>query len=213
MTATPGHKSDTRKVLIDAALEVFLQRGFARATTREIAQRAGLAEGTMYRHFADKYDLFHQAFLSLTRDIGEELKRFPERAGLNTVRENLECLFSLVGQMQAQVSSLMASMWADPELARSFNTRVQDSTLAGFERPEPVAMVADYIRAEQELGRVRRDIDAAEAAVVVVSIPFASGMQQALSTHFAAQGDLPAPESFPPPATGALDILAKGLAP
>ena len=63
---TPRHGEDTREALIDAALEVFLRRGFARATTREIAQTAGVAEGTIYRHFADKYALFHEVFLSLT---------------------------------------------------------------------------------------------------------------------------------------------------
>ncbi len=129
------------------------------------------------------------------------------------MRGNLEHLFSLVGGMQAQVSSLMASMWADPELARSFGAHVQKNALAGFERPEPVTMVAEYIRAEQELGRIRRDIDAVEAAAVVVSVPFASGMERALSAHFAAQGDLPASGDFPPPAAGALDILVRGLAP
>ncbi len=64
MTASAARGTDTRQALIDAALEVFLQRGFARATTREIARTAGLAEGTIYRHFVDKYDLFHEVFLS-----------------------------------------------------------------------------------------------------------------------------------------------------
>ena len=64
MTTDRPRKTDTRQALIDAALEVFLQRGFARATTREIAQTAGVAEGTIYRHFADKYALFHEVFLA-----------------------------------------------------------------------------------------------------------------------------------------------------
>jgi len=74
-------------------------------------------------------------------------------------------------------------------------------------------MVAEYIRAEQELGRIRRDVDATEAAAVVVSAPFAAGMERALSTHPVASGELPVPDDFPIPATGALDILARGLAP
>jgi AcrR family transcriptional regulator len=209
----PTGTSPTRQTLMDAALEVFLERGFARATTREIAHRAGLSEGTMYRHFADKYELFHQVFLSLVMDIGEELRRLPERAGQKTVRDNLEYLFLLVGQMQGNLSSLMASVWADPDLGRSFDSYVREKSPEGFERPEPVTMVAEYIRAEQERGRIRRDVDATEAAAVVVSIPFASGMERALWANFAAPGEPRAAGDFPIPAAGALDILARGLAP
>jgi AcrR family transcriptional regulator len=219
MTAAAPRGSDTRQALIDAALDVFLQRGFARATTREIAQTAGVAEGTIYRHFPDKHALFHEVFRSLTGDIVDELRRLPERAGHGTVRDNLEYLFALVGGMQARLSSLMASIWADPELARNFGAHVREHAAEGFEPPDPVSMVAEYVRAEQELGRIRADVNATEAAATVVSVPFAAGMERALRTHLPAPGDLPVsggfptPGDFPMPAAGALDILARGLAP
>jgi AcrR family transcriptional regulator len=213
MGAEPPRRSDTRQTLIDAALEVFLRHGFARATTREIAQTAGVAEGTIYRHFTDKYALFHEVFLSLTGEILAELQRFVERAGTDTVRDNLRTLFTLVGGVQERLSSLMASMWADPELAGHIGARARELAPEGLVPPSPVALVAEYIRAEQELGRIRRDVDATEAAAVVVSVPFAAGMERALSTHPAATGEFPAPDSFPTPAAGALDILARGLAP
>jgi AcrR family transcriptional regulator len=210
---TPAGTSPTRQALVEAALEVFVERGFARATTREIAHRAGLSEGTMYRHFADKYELFHQVFFALVLEIGEELRRLPERAGQNTVRDNLEYLFLSAARMQGSLSALMASTWADPDLGRSFESYVRDKSPNEFERPEPVTMVAAYILAEQELGRIRSDVDATEAAAVVASIPFAAGMERALWTNFAVQGGPGAPRDFPVPAAGALDILARGLAP
>jgi AcrR family transcriptional regulator len=213
MGTEPPRKTDTRQALIDAALEVFLERGFARATTREIAQAAGVAEGTIYRHFADKYALFHEVFLTLTVEVVGELQRFGERAGQGTVRENLESLFSLVGGIQEQLSSLMASMWADPDLAKHVGARARELAPEGFVPPGPVAMVAEYIRAEQQLGRIRRDVDATEAAAVVVSVPFAAGMERALSTHPVATGEFPVPDDFPTPAGSALDILARGLEP
>jgi len=212
MSTEPPGKPDTRQALLDAALQVFLQNGFARATTREIAQTAGLAEGTIYRHFADKYALFHEVFISLTVEVVAELQRFRERAGKSTVRDNLESLFTLVGDIQEQLSSLMASMWADPELAKIVAARARALAPEGFVPPGPVATVAEYIRAEQELGRIRRDVDATEAAAVVVSVPFAAGMEHALSTHPGASGEFPVPDGFPAPAAAALDILAQGLA-
>ena len=132
MGTEPPRRTDTRQALLDAALQVFLRHGFARATTREIAQAAGVAEGTIYRHFADKYALFHAVFLSLTVEVVAELQRFSERAGQGTVRDNLASLFALVGGIQEKLSSLMASMWADPELAKNVSSAREGVGPRGF---------------------------------------------------------------------------------
>ncbi|HZL81155.1 MAG TPA: helix-turn-helix domain-containing protein [Demequina sp.] len=206
MTADEARKTATRQALIDAAAQVFLERGFARATTREIARAAGVAEGTIYRHFDDKYALFHEVFLSRAGDTVEELARFPHRAGQSSVRDNLGQLLELIGRMVEHTTSLMASMWADPDVARRFEAYVRERAPKGLEAG-PVAIVAAYLRAEQELGRIRDDVDAAEAAAVVASVPFANGMERALRERF------PSPGDFPAPGRAALDILVQGLGP
>lgn len=213
MDKTPTAKTPTRQALVEAALEVFLQRGFARATTREIAHRAGLSEGTMYRHFADKYELFHQVFLATVLEIGQELAQLPDRAGHDTLRANLAHLFSLIGRMQAKVSPLMASMWADPDLSRNFDAYLAEKLPPSFERPEPVTMVAAYVAAEQRLGRIRPDVDPQQAAALVVSLPLAAGMERALRASFTTDAGLPAPEDFPEPSEDAIAILERGLTP
>ncbi|WP_433945849.1 TetR/AcrR family transcriptional regulator [Paenibacillus sp. SN-8-1] len=43
--------------IIEAAVEVFSQKGYAAASTSEIAQMAGVAEGTIFRHYKTKKDL------------------------------------------------------------------------------------------------------------------------------------------------------------
>ncbi|MCA0753880.1 TetR/AcrR family transcriptional regulator [Paenibacillus sp. N4] len=43
--------------IVQAASEVFAQKGFAAASTSEIATRAGVAEGTIFRHYKTKKDL------------------------------------------------------------------------------------------------------------------------------------------------------------
>ncbi|CAH8710951.1 TetR/AcrR family transcriptional regulator [Paenibacillus thiaminolyticus] len=43
--------------IVKAAIEVFAQKGFAASSTSEIAQRAGVAEGTIFRHYKTKKDL------------------------------------------------------------------------------------------------------------------------------------------------------------
>ena len=53
----------TRARLIRAALDLFTTQGFRGTTTPEIAQRAGVAEATIYRHFASKDALLTAACL------------------------------------------------------------------------------------------------------------------------------------------------------
>jgi AcrR family transcriptional regulator len=55
-------RKDTRQRIIDAAVEVFLQEGYAKATTRKIAALADLTEVTLFRHFGSKENLFEAAF-------------------------------------------------------------------------------------------------------------------------------------------------------
>jgi AcrR family transcriptional regulator len=65
MTNPPPAKRDgaaTRQRLIRAGLELFTTIGFRATTTPEIAARAGVAEGTIYRHFSGKENLLIAAY-------------------------------------------------------------------------------------------------------------------------------------------------------
>lgn len=49
--------TDKQLKIVQAAAEIFAQKGFAASSTSEIAQRAGVAEGTIFRHYKTKKDL------------------------------------------------------------------------------------------------------------------------------------------------------------
>ncbi len=53
----------TRAKLIEATVSVVREAGYAHASTRAIAEAAGVSEGTIYRHFPDKASLFFAAVL------------------------------------------------------------------------------------------------------------------------------------------------------
>ena len=56
---------DARGRLTQAATELYLERGFDRATVAEIAKRAGLTERTFFRHFADKREVLFAGSVQL----------------------------------------------------------------------------------------------------------------------------------------------------
>jgi AcrR family transcriptional regulator len=65
----------TRRRLRSAALELFVEQGVAETTTRDLAKKAGIAEGTIYRHFESKEELVRDLFQDHYFRFGAELNR------------------------------------------------------------------------------------------------------------------------------------------
>jgi AcrR family transcriptional regulator len=61
--------TDRRQRILDAAMAVFAEKGFAAASTSEIARRADVAEGTIFRHYRTKKDLL----VALVRPLVEQV--------------------------------------------------------------------------------------------------------------------------------------------
>ena len=64
----PRNGDEVRLLLQEAALELYLERGYDKTTTGDIAARAGVTERTFFRHFADKREVFFDGEAQL-RDL------------------------------------------------------------------------------------------------------------------------------------------------
>lgn len=64
----------TRKLILDTAEVVFLERGVARTTLNDIALAAGLTRGAIYWHFDDKADLFNAMMKRVTLPLEDALR-------------------------------------------------------------------------------------------------------------------------------------------
>ena len=51
-------RAQTRQLLLDAALEVFAEDGFGRATVEQVCERAGFTRGAFYSNFSSLDELF-----------------------------------------------------------------------------------------------------------------------------------------------------------
>src|SRR6478752_7040677 len=97
-TLTERRREETRTAIADAAVALFLQRGFADTTMDDIADAAGVSRRTAYRHFPTKDDLvFEQPRRWLTHfdteistvNAGESI-RDQTRRGLLAVARAIE---------------------------------------------------------------------------------------------------------------------------
>jgi TetR/AcrR family fatty acid metabolism transcriptional regulator len=62
------------RLIIQAAIEVFSKNGFQHSSISEIAQRANVAEGTIYQYFRNKEDLFFSIPGEKTNEFCKELE-------------------------------------------------------------------------------------------------------------------------------------------
>src|SRR2546425_7274763 len=88
----------TRQRLVHAALELFSTRGYAATTTAEIARKAGVAEGTIYRHFQSKQHLLNELYRGAARWALRLVREAEGAAGGNDPRGEVRHLAPARGQ-------------------------------------------------------------------------------------------------------------------
>ncbi|KAF0819086.1 Transcriptional regulator, AcrR family [Bacillus sp. ZZV12-4809] len=94
-----------RDQMIKGAVTLFIQKGFHRTTTREIAKASGFSIGTLYEYIRTKEDVLYLVCDSIYDQVAERLQK-----GLDTKKGTLESLkqgiadyFKVVDEMQDEV--------------------------------------------------------------------------------------------------------------
>src|SRR6185437_5289499 len=104
---------NARGRLEQAALELYLERGYEQTTVAEIAARAGLTERTFFRHFADKREVLFAGSGELERLLTEKVAEArAELSPLDAVAAGLQALvplFELRGDYPRQRSQVVAA--------------------------------------------------------------------------------------------------------
>jgi AcrR family transcriptional regulator len=153
---------ERRKQILDAAIDIFSQKGFAAATIPEIAEAAGLAAGTLYLYFPNKRDLFMASIKNLifTTSLLNLLGKIPTGNIEEVFKKVLLNRFELVKDQHGKISrmpTLVGEILRDPEL--------KEMLLDKFLHPFLGRMEAVY-RMFGVTGKVRRG----EPAVIVRTI-------------------------------------------
>ncbi len=107
----------TREKLMRAALEIVAEDGFGAATTAAIADRAGYAEGTLYRHFKGKEELLIEAYRQYKAEV------------FDRAREAYDASDSPEARFKSLWMALYHALRADPA-ASMFGARFAESSLS-----------------------------------------------------------------------------------
>ena len=94
---TKAEADETRTKLLDAAEEVFLEKGVSRTSLGDIAQRAGATRGAVYWHFKDKVDVFSSMLNRVCMPFDEICDDiYGELPPLDRIRRSIQAVFENV---------------------------------------------------------------------------------------------------------------------
>lgn len=88
--------SATRKKLERCALTLFVKKGITETTIKDIAHKAQVAEGTLYRHYKSKDELAQSLFLTSYEAVAIQLKEIAQQS--KTVEQQIHSMVELFAQ-------------------------------------------------------------------------------------------------------------------
>ena len=150
-----------RERVLQAAVEVFAEQG-ADASVAEIARRAGVGVGTLFRHFPTKHDL-----LLATLEVGfdDVQEAIAHAEAMDDGWEGLVHVLTVCAEIQARdrgfLESVGPELFREPTLLRRNNERM--------------AAIASVVGRAQETGLVRDDLRAEDVPFLLSAVGGATG--------------------------------------
>jgi TetR/AcrR family fatty acid metabolism transcriptional regulator len=146
-------REDKRRRIIDAAVKVFAEKGFFGAKVSEIADAAGVADGTIYLYFKSKDDILISLFQEKMSEIVKQLQAIlselpdPETKMRRYVIEHLKLV--------ARQPELMQVLTVELRQSARFIKEYSPKAFARY-----LAVIGMIIEEGQKAGVFRKDIDA-----------------------------------------------------
>ncbi|WP_406206194.1 TetR family transcriptional regulator [Kitasatospora sp. NBC_01560] len=145
---------DVREQLFDAAETVLLRDGPSALTSRAVTTEAGCAKGVLHRHFADFDGFLAELVLDRIARVGSRGADLTRLAGTGSVTDHLtEALTGLFGSVAVAIISLVTSR-------DDLRARLRPARPTGVPvLTDAAAVIAGYLTAERDLGRIPADAD------------------------------------------------------
>jgi TetR/AcrR family transcriptional regulator len=149
-----------RTAVLDAALELFAQHGFADTSLREISKKSGVAHPLILHHFGSKESLYAEVKRRVVEGYAE---RFPAAARAADRPINL----------RAEMKRIMTYV-GENELALRLcaRTRIDGDYQVWPGEPDLLDLLRQRMEVAQRQGRLRNDLDARQLSIMVMGIVF-----------------------------------------
>lgn len=170
----PGRPPEgVREAILQTTHELIADRGLARLTTKEIAASGGFSEASIYYHFEDKAALVEGVILEgVLAPFQEFAAAFAERAAERPLQEGLLEFTAALTAFWERILPLLSAVQSDADLRRRFQARVHALDLGPH---RGVRLVSRFLQQQQEAGRIRTDVDATRAAMLICSTCYLTG--------------------------------------
>jgi AcrR family transcriptional regulator len=202
-----GTGAATRERLLEAARSLIEQDGYAAASVLQVAERAGVAAGTLYRHFSSKEDLFVEVFRAVCAREEQAMLAAGAAARADRRGSAIECLEEVLATFARRALRNPRLAWA--LLAEPVDPRVDAERLAYQARY--TGHVSGWLQEAIEAGEIP-ELDAEFTAAAIVG-----GCGAALVGPLAPTGGTPSREAviaslrdFVRRAAGASTVAARG---
>ncbi|MQY40887.1 hypothetical protein SRB17_89200 [Streptomyces sp. RB17] len=117
-----------RAAILDAARATFAELGYERATIREIAKRAGVANGLVTLHFSSKENLFIVAAApqQIVQNVAGDLEGLPRRVA-STFIQQMES-----GELAESFTALLRSSTSDRAVAQELQRAMREQSITAY---------------------------------------------------------------------------------
>jgi TetR/AcrR family fatty acid metabolism transcriptional regulator len=148
----PAEAGGKRARILDAAVRVFAEQGFYHAKVAQIAQLAGVADGTIYLYFKSKDDLLISLFEDRMTEVNAQLREAlaSARGAIERIRRVIRLHLALVEQNLPMAEVISVELRQSSKFVKEY---------ANPKFVEFLRLIAGAIADGQEHGELRRDVD------------------------------------------------------
>ena len=157
-------KKDTETKILDAALELFSEKGFKATTTKAIAEKAGVNEVTLFRYYGSKEKLFF-AVVDKEAEVRMGILQMELEPSENMVDE-----LTMIGNHMAESMVERASFFRLIVLEIDRYPEIWEHI--GTVPLAAIAKLSQYFEQAKEKGLIRKDINTETMAVSFFSFIF-----------------------------------------
>ncbi len=157
-----------KDIILEAAARLFAQNGYARTSTVALAQEAGVAEGTIFRHFKSKEDLFIALILRLKerllQDVYHYLDMQEHENGIDLINSTIKAVYLFMRKNSADFALLLRDA---PGCYGEADSKAFNSVQSLF-----VLMHEHFLKAiirGQEEGCIRKELHPGDTACLIAS--------------------------------------------